>query len=189
MVGDPWDPDVFEASLKAKEFRVRRDDDYSWVFDLNQEMLSWTTEDEYLLFLLTSSSEGSPLTLEGIGVVGLNPYGSSFTSRKIFTPLAPGFCYRKIISVDGVALGSTKGMVKGVFGKPLMTFPFLPSHEIATYLGNRQSVTFMYDNRTLYSVHLSRGYRGNLQHQLIMWRDYLYAPLRMEDIDWADIPY
>jgi hypothetical protein len=182
LIGADWNVSAFRQALQGRFADVDINEGYPWGLAPQQKTVMLDVDDGKLYFHLVSSEESVKRTLEAVDILQFDVL-SSFSLFGATPSLSMSeSVQRQLVRTGGITLGSREDEVRMMYGRPLTSFSFFGGMGVATYLGNRQTVTFMYTDSAVTFISVSQGYRGNLRHRLLKWREYLYAPLRRREL-------
>lgn len=190
-VGDPWDPDAFEAAMKANGFPVDRTSNSTEEDEFSFHSEFWRTTDGYLLVDAFSDNKSAIAKLRSIGISCSAPIDLYREARELF----PDDDSRRHLHVlegrineaskrfpqvhtdEGILIGSGVSQVLSTYGEPLMELPFAPGSPILGYFGDYRSVTFFSSNNKVAAVNIMPGYRnGGIVWRLGIWHAYITTP-------------
>jgi hypothetical protein len=188
-IGDPWDPDAFETTMKADGLDVIRSPHESRL-EYNFHSASWYTTDYMFSVLLSSNDRTSDAVLGSIDLhpfyAGDSPDQATYRESKAFatreslrnkaikrfpnddTAARQWYAgqYAEHVGKAVPQIRTAKGITLGSSEKEIRQAygePFdwvdIDDYCWLEYLGNQVHVTFFMDNRQVASINIHSGYR------------------------------
>jgi len=193
-VGDSWDPDAFEAAMKARGIDVERDEPLP--VECPFATVSWRAHDGTESVMALSDWRKPPLRLLNVYVQSDHPAfsGPRGEAKRLFQEAerlfpddegaqfewiseqgAVAACesFPQVLTGGGIGFASSLSDVSATYGRPLVRTPFTADGPILLYHGDSLTCSLFFSRKKLTGFSLSPGYRnGGLHSRVSAWLSY-----------------
>jgi hypothetical protein len=193
-VGDPWDPDAFEAAMKANGLRVTRERSFS-----NASLLStiWDGDLSFLTIQALASPREDEVYVDNIIVSVFIPY--DWDEKRALIPNhgiaagVAGVLYSEIAAGTDIKLGTDENALMGAYGRPLTRLQFDAETKGAylLYAGDHQLISFGFSDGHLDTIDVMTPSRDSIYlNHLSAWFIYISSPVieRLEKRKLENLP-